>query len=555
MAIRRGGPISACPVPSHAGSHVVSHGKRTTAGTLRQRFRCTPAGKAAHYFDVVVSEGVPLPVWSPPPRCSDHPKGHVVRDGRYAETSERPRQRYRCYPHPADRTEFHRFTPPLPRDHVHAGADRCDDCEELRGTHRGDQAVSRRQSWSARLVAESLRDLARGRTYAAVSQAAREATGRTRTRGSGSQSKSASAEKRNRWHTAADWTETFSPVLWEHVERQLRDRATKAVAERDRLAAAGLDNPNPITIVIDDIPVHAKWTNENDKASSRKIYSVMVVGETEWKGGVDRGLKLRLVRAYPANDSSAWKLVLDELGYVPDVIVSDCDVSQMNAITELYASAPVQPAFIPSLYHTSFNVELALFSTPGAYTKHKGEGMKTLRPEFKDHLDLLTRSTLTTLSSMAWSQWWDDLEAMLTTFNLAVEPTRVRRVNYEAVVAASLPVVRQYPQLPLSTGGIESSMRKHVKPVLAGRAQVFANLERTNRLFDLVVCDQHGLFNKTATVIRLLRNDSSSNDGWSSPLRMIADAQPPTATQWNGRYSSLRDQLLMRELARKKGLA
>lgn len=77
---------------------------------------------------------------------------------------------------------MHVFTPPLPRDHVHEGEEHCDHCEELRGVHRGETAVARRHTWSTRVVARGLEQLAAGGTYAEVSRWALRISGVKRTR-------------------------------------------------------------------------------------------------------------------------------------------------------------------------------------------------------------------------------------------------------------------------------------------------------------------------------------------------------------------------------------
>ena len=154
MAKRRGGAVAVCP--QHPGSHVVCAERRETKSGPRFVFRCQPAdGSPKHKFTVVVAGDVPVAVWSPPPVCPKHPDSHVVRNGTYAITTAKPRQRYRCFPDPSDRTTFHGFTPWLPRHHVHVGAESCEECEEIRGTHRGDQSVSnasrgRHASWAKR---------------------------------------------------------------------------------------------------------------------------------------------------------------------------------------------------------------------------------------------------------------------------------------------------------------------------------------------------------------------------------------------------------------------
>lgn len=562
MAKRRGGPVAVCPVPAHAGSHVVSRGRRAAQSGVRQVFHCTPVGYRQHRFSVVVAGAAetPVPVWSPPPSCPEHPAGNVVRDGRYGRSTAKKRQRYRCYPDPDDRAVYHRFTPWLPREHVHLGEDACEVCEELRGTHRGGPAVSRRQSWSDRIVADALRDLARGETYAAVSMRAREATGRTRTRtpAGRAKAKGGKADSRNSWHIAADWCETFAPVLWEHVEGRLRDRVGRAVAERDRLAASGEVNPKPVVIAIDEFPVWTRQVDENSKRSARRDYSVLSVAELGWRerhGELERTQSLRLLRAYPSGDHLAWKLVFEELGYVPDFIISDSDDSQTKAIDEFYRSAPLRPVVIPSMFHVRRNVTEALEESPGAFVQLVAGGIRQLRPEIGDHVACLSREQMTAMTPAGWSAWWDTLEALLVSFGAPLEPVALRRQRHEPAVAGVLPILAAYPQLPLSTGGIEFAIRSKVEPIFANRGHAFANLERTNRLLDLVVCDEHGLFNRMPKVVELLRTDTGANHGWSTPLRAVTDPQPPSATRFKGRYSSLRDQLLLRDVARTKGIA
>jgi hypothetical protein len=533
---------------------VVSHQRRETESGVRRVYRCQPVGDGQHhFFTVVETVAVPMPVWSPPPACEEHPEGHVVRDGRYASTTERRRQRYRCYPDRANKSDFHRFTPPLPRDHVHVGAEQCSACDELRGTHRGDPTVSRRQSWSARLVAESLRDLARGSTYAEVSKRVRERTKRTRTRNGATPRPDRVG--RNSWHTAADWVETYSPVLWEYVETRLRAQAAEAVAERDRLAAAGVTNSQPLTLVIDDQPVFSKAVAETGRRVGRPSWFVLIAAQVRWlsrPGEIHRDQRLRLVRALPSNDHTAWKLVFDELDYTPDFVISDGDDAQRKAVREFYDGTVT---LIPSMYHVRNNIELALLDSPGTYAKSSATAGKELRPELRDHLALLSRSNLTAMSEAEWTGWWDELEKLLLSMRAPLEPLRVRRGRYQDAVAEVLPLLSQLPQLPLSTGGLEVAIRRKVEPLLEGRAHAFANLERTNRLFDLVVCDDHGLFDHMPDVVKLLRDDSTANDGWGTPLREVADPQPPTAGRWSGRYSSLRDPLLLRDVARSRGIS
>ncbi len=153
----------------HPGSQVRSIGTYTASTGVRRRYRCVPSGGARHDFSV--AEGQQARVWTPPPACPQHPSGKVVRAGVYGTRTSRPRQRYRCTP-PGEDAKAHVFTPPLPRDHVHAGDSGCAFCGELRGFHHGEQAVGRRQSWPVSIVARTLDDLARGTSYADASMRA-----------------------------------------------------------------------------------------------------------------------------------------------------------------------------------------------------------------------------------------------------------------------------------------------------------------------------------------------------------------------------------------------
>lgn len=65
---------------------------------------------------------------------------------------------------------------PATRARVKAGHEECVECEEQRGMHHGDPSVSRRQSWSSRLVAEALRDLSAGASYSMPGRRLRKTT-------------------------------------------------------------------------------------------------------------------------------------------------------------------------------------------------------------------------------------------------------------------------------------------------------------------------------------------------------------------------------------------
>ncbi len=558
-----------CPVPGHEDSWVVSKGMRKNKAGSYLLLRCTPTTRTPHTFRVVDGKVIApkVALWAPPPRCPDHPGAHIVRDGLYAKDKDKAkptkkaRQRYRCYPNGRS-GPHHRFTPALPRAHVHVGHEECVECEEQRGMHHGDPTISRRQSWSSRLVAEALRDLSAGASYSMTGRRVRKVTKRKRSRESeGKKRKGYPGQRlsRNAWHIAADWCEIYSPVLWDYVEPQLRARTAAAVKERERLLLAKAPNPEPLALLIDDIPIHATFTDEDSRRVTRRDYFILIAAEVRWGDVIEewgelreRELRLRLARAYPTNDHHAWKLLFDELGYTPDFVIADAGTGLIKGVEEYYKGAVT---FIPSLFHVREAIEEGLYKTAGVWTRAIEGGSKELVPALHDHVLGLTRRAVVKMAPSEWTKWWDDLEGILTTLDLPVAGTRKRRKNYEGVVARILPALAAQPNLPLATGGLEVALRMKIQPVLENRSHAFANIERTNRLLDLVVCRDFGLFDDMSMVISLLRADSSGSDGWSTPLRMVSDPQPPGKKPKDKPYSSLRDQLLVREMVRQKGLA
>lgn len=359
-----------------------------------------------------------------------------------------------------------------------------------------------------------------------------------------------SAESHNVWHIAADWCEAFSPVLYEPIDARLRE---KAVAERARLdaqVAAGQRRTSPQVLLLDDIPVYGRVGG--GKSRRDEGFFLLVAAEVEWGPEPDdpmtvqdRRLRLRLVRAMPKSNAAAWRLLLDELGYHPDFVVADAGTGIYRAIETHYD--PTRTVFVPSLWHVAEAMRTGLADTKGALVKVPGGGKEPL-PELRQHLALLSREVIATEES--WVGWWDQLEEICRDKTLPVDRIRRRRTNYEAKVIAAIAGLAGYDQVPVSTGGLETLMARQVQPLLALRRTGFGNIERTNRLFDLVVAREHGAFDDLTEVVNQLRADANTAGGWTVPLRDIADPRP-----LDGRYSSLRDSLLITELAESRGLA
>lgn len=552
----------------HPSSRVSFKGSRTSSNGLARRFRCEPGTGAAHYFTIVeYDRDVALAArWSAPPACPDHPSSKVVRNGRYGSKTPKPRQRYRCTP--ADGSKPHSFTPPLPRDHVHENSEDCAHCEELRGVHRGETAVARRHSWSTRIVARGLEQLAAGATYADVGRWALRATGTVRTRttsvsadpaAEAKRVSAASRESRRAWHIAADWTEAFSPVIYAPVDESLRTQAMLERARLDALIDGGEPLERPQVLLLDDVPVYGRDLGAKTRSRRDRGYFILCAAELLWSADPSDPLedpfaaeipptqKLRLLRAMPKSNTPAWRLVVDELGYAPDFIVADAGTGIAAAIAAHFD--PGSTRFIPSLWHLTRSVERSLADTAGAFTASPtGSGRELIGP-LAEHTRKLSRHSGVLDSPDTWSAWWDDLLDILTARRLPTNKIVNQRRDYEGPMAAVLDDLAALPDIPVSTGGLETLIAKHVTPLLAMRRTSFANIERTNLLLDLAVARHHGAFDDLGDIVKLLRGDTTEHDGWTVPLRRIADPKPRKGT-----YSSLRDITLLDSLAKQRGL-
>lgn len=438
------------------------------------------------------------------------------------------------------------------------GEEHCAHCEELRGIHRGETAVARRHAWPTRLVVQGLDQLAAGASYADVGRWARRVTGTTRTKKiekrsggkkTGRVRSPASAASRNAWHIAADWVEAFAPVIWAPLDSELRDRAQVTQTAIEAARAAGSPIEYPLVILVDDVPVYGP---DLDSGKSRRDsgFFILAVAETEWgrplvePGPATATAQLRLLRALPKSNTAAWRLVFDELGYTPDYVVADAGTGIAAAVAAHFD--PARTKFVPSVWHLARAVENALSGVRGAFTDTPA-GKRPIAP-ITEHLRKLSRRDALATTT-AWSNWWDDLETILRHHRLPVDKVRVRRRNYEQALSDVIPELHRYPALPISTGGLETLISKHVHPILAMRRTAFANIERTNLLLDLVVARAHGAFDDHSRVIELIRTDTNTHGGWTVPLRAISDPRPP-----GGSYSSLRDTTLLASLAEQRGL-
>lgn len=347
----------------------------------------------------------------------------------------------------------------------------------------------------------------------------------------------------NVWHQAADWCEVFSPVLWQPWHRRAVAEAQERRAVLDAQREQGTPDELPQVALLDEVPVYDSSRVTGGEPNYR--FRILVAAEVLWRHdkrrGIYRDIRLRLVRALPTNDNWAWKLVLDELGYVPDYVVSDGGTGINAALGTHLGDRTV---LIPSRFHIRTTVHEALTHTPGAWEKI-GTAARTPIPDLAAYLDELREDGHPYSSAEAWQTWWDELYARMDALGLPLDRIEYRRRNYEQPYLDALPHLLANRRLPVTTGGLETLIKRRIKPVLTGRTHGFTNIERTNRLLDLVTLYDNQQLRNAHSVAARLREDNEDTFGWAAPVRLVND---PTGPASEGRYKSLLDQTLPKTL-------
>lgn len=442
--------------------------------------------------------------WTAPEPCPEHPGGEVIRHGvqRTGKDGRNERQRWLCKP-PGwykgatrkNEPEYakHCFQPVLPREHIHTGA-ACAHCQQLLTHKSGTQAAGRKHQASLTLVASSLRDLGSGMSYTEVGLYLQD-----KLRKDGR-----SPEPRNAWRRAADMLEVFEPALWADWLSQLGSESTA-------VACQGV----PRVVLLDDLPV---FSHIGDARSTQR-FAVLALGEATHIPGSTRArpVRLRLLRAFPTHSTSAYKLILDELGYVPDFVVADGGKGIKPAVDDLAARAGKPIAFITSAWHIAAQLNRAIAKA------------KRAQPALQVG-DLLARVDNFSLvqSETAWVQWWVEYERRLDAHRVPASGRPVKwRTDYYAQILDQIRAVAPFPDIPRSTGSLEALIGGDIKDTMTRRGGGFGNLIRTNQLTDALALHANRYFSDLDHVAEVLRLDALHGDpdhpGFVPPVRQIVD--------------------------------
>lgn len=496
---------------------VPSRGPKPKSGRRESESDVVILEAERHTFSVCVDEE-PLPKFAPV-RCAEHSGSMVARWGTNNRAGAR-HQRYRC--RPANTSEEHTFTLTLPRAAV-AHDPKWSTSDAVKNPHRGATASGRGQTATTETVAEGLQQLAMGNSYAQVGNWARsqrpmrlkhpkhEEEAEPKKKGRPSKKKpvvvaTSTATKRkknlrtNYWQTGADWVEMFSPVLWNAWQEELSKEPVPTL---------------PRVLVLDDIPFYA-GAAPSGRSNSAMVFSALVATEY-YQAAPDSSRyrqRVRLVRAYPTHNGDAYELLVLESGVVPDVIVSDSSTSILAMVARLKKQNP-NLVWVPSAFHVSKQLMKALGKM------RWGTPARRFVPR-----DLLERlEDFSFLDSPEdWRKWWHDLDARCLAQGVPDDklPTHWRGKYYEKI-ADALAYLVVHPGVPRGTGAVEASIRGQVKPFFEPRAAFFTNVERSNRLADLLTLRMNDRMDNRATIAAILRRDAESAGGYVPPARSITE--------------------------------
>ncbi len=557
----------------------------------------------AHCFSIVLDGGHRQRRQRGAPDCPDHPGALVRRNGTHGGSEARPgRQRYRCdhacnascLTRPRLRNAacpgFHTFSHELPREHVEGGAE-CPHCLELRGIHRGERLSARRQRLNSRQVARLLLEAASGTSYTKTGLAALKAAGievvsdtlrrrssrpsrrppgplpldgldpdtveilddaapvegdepefaprldRDEAEGTAVQlfgdeprrprKRSASTRLRTRvWHGGADLVEAFAPVVWQAQEEKFREWS-------GRVAAAG----HLRVWLLDDRPYYTDVLGAKKQAGG---YAVLALAELD---PLDRAVpwraRLRLARAFPRANAIAYRMLFDEVGYAPEIVISDNGAAIKSALDAHFGASVHR---VPSLYHMLDTMKTRVLAPALAR-----DGSEPLR----EHLDYLGRRSRFLRSVEGWGEWWDLLFELAQAQGTPLDKLVALRADYEGRMAEALPLLLANEAFPMSNSPIEALTRDILNPIFTrSRSFSFANVERTNSLLDLVVARADGAFDDLNAVATLIEADALRHAGHTVPLRAVADPRLPDGTP----SRSLRDETLLLDVAAARGI-
>jgi hypothetical protein len=383
----------------------------------------------------------------------------VSRDGRYG--SGQRRQKFRCTG--PDGT-FHRFTPPLPREHTDGGI--CDACDSALHPHTG-PVVGRRYSHRLRLVAEALVAVGRGVSYAHASNRARAAAGRNPILGGSA------------GQLVAEWVDSWAPVVID------------AHAETDW----------PETLVLDSTDFW--WTNVRTR-TRRREFAILIAYGYPGPGSRNRRPRVWGIQASPTARADDWVRLLASLNLPapPTTVVSDDNLAVSTAVRRMWPAHPGPSLPLPFVVQCEHHLRVkALEALANDGAAHHGSArMKRLDTAFRrdEAWREFFEATQPLRHAGLWARAWNERLAFQTSVRHLLPPHR-------------------------TTSGAEAAAHR-LKNLLERRSFSLRNAARTNLLLALVRLHLNNS-DDAGNYHRLLRERAEASGGLGQQQRTNRDTR------------------------------
>lgn len=413
------------------------------------------------------------------PRCPEHGKSVVVRDGWYGRAGQR-RQRWRCTPVEG---KAHRFTEVLPRIVAGPGAHVCPDCATALEPWEG-QPAPRLYGFTARDVTAALVMVAGGASYRQTAEAIRiragralsTERGRSPSKVRGKKGKVLAAPNRHP-QLISDWVEVFAPMIW----------------------SAYAPTAWPAAVAIDSAEFRFSQVGKPRGDTAFCVLAAM---------GYDASQRpyVAAIEAVSNANIQAWKRLLNSLERRPGWVVGDGG-HPLRAAVDIWSHPDVNLGEDPGFatwrceWHLANNIRQAL--------------PKQVTQDPTDPINKLVEPAVR--GGAGWQQLCEELTKRSRRDGTGQGALNVM-LNIRPVVLAQ---ERLQPRGPRSTGALEEFFRQ-LGNIIGDRASRMTNKTRTDALLKLIAARRNGWLDETAWA-ELIRERLNHTHGRAPGQRRTVD--------------------------------
>lgn len=361
----------------------------------------------------------------------------------------------------------------------------CDICERHYLPHEGPQSA-RTYSHTARDVASALVALGRGMSYREVSADTREVSGREPEKGETSAEYRLYLSRLRNGQLCADWTEVFAPVIWEHYRQELVDQYELLIDGEG-------------TLVLDEIPFKSKG-GPGGQGGQVLFWVLGALSATTAPRS-----RLQSLQAFYRVDhtrTTAWREFLSTFPEAPKRVVCDDDNVIKSVVRELWPDTEIYSCE----WHRA-KVITEKMKAAGMYGA--GSGSSSDKREAVRKIQEKARAAVRTVDG--WDALMPDIHAHGDQ-DLVRFFARIAEDAFDHFDRRPSTAERQSGGMPVTTGALETKLKKLRDDRIRKRQSVLTNPERLNRLLRLMQLDLDNRATERAYA-KIIRDWLNANEG------------------------------------------